>query len=492
MPPQDRMSTVVPLWTAGEVLAATGGRWAAAPAPDDLPITGVSIDSRSLAAGDLFFALLGPTHDGHDFVDKALAAGAAACVVHRQPTAVAADARLVLVEDTMAALEALGRAARERTRARFVAVTGSVGKTGTKEALRIALEEQAPTFATQGNLNNQWGVPLSLARMPRDTVYGVFELGMNHAGEIRALTRQVRPDVAVITTVEPAHLEYFGTVEAIAEAKGEIFEGMRPGGVAVLNRDNAHYERLVGCARAQGLTRIVGFGRHPDAQARLIDCSLHATCSAVTASILGERLEYCLGAPGMHWVMNSLAVLAAVKSLDADLAAAAARLAQVSPPKGRGQRKRITLADGAFHMIDESYNASPAAMRAAIAVLAQSTTAPGGRRIAVLGDMRELGPTADELHAALAPELVAADVSLVFTAGPHSAALSDALPPERRGGHAPDTEALAPVVARAVRPGDVVLVKGSLGSRMRVIVDALMALDRGDNGAGRARAANGH
>jgi UDP-N-acetylmuramoyl-tripeptide--D-alanyl-D-alanine ligase len=482
--------TAMPLWTAAELAAVTGGHWASG-AAGDRPITGVSIDSRTLAAGDLFVALVGPTHDGHDFVGKALAAGAAGALVHRVPAGVASNAPLLVVGDTMTAIEALGIAARARTEGRFVAVTGSVGKTGTKEALRLALEVQAPTYASQGNLNNQWGVPLSLARMPRDTAYGVFELGMNHAGEIRQLAKQVRPQVAVITTIEAAHLEYFGTVEAIADAKAEIFEGMDGGGVAVLNRDNAQYDRLVGKAKAQGIARIVGFGRHPDAQARLVDCSLHATCSAVTASIMGEPLEYCIGAPGIHWVVNSLGVLAAVRALGAELGPAAASFAKLTPPKGRGQRRRIALASGAFHLIDESYNASPVAMRAAIAVLARATTGPGGRRIAVFGDMRELGDTAPRLHAELAPDLVAADVNLVFTAGPLSAGLFDALPPERRGTHAPDTAALAPIVAAAVRAGDVILVKGSLGSRMSLIVDALVALDRADEPA-LPRAANGH
>ena len=495
-PQEPRGQAPAPLWTAGEALAATGGRWAGEALPADRPITGISIDSRTLAAGELFFAIQGPTHDGHDFVAKALAGGAAACVVHRVPAAVPADARLIVVDDTLAALEALGRAARGRAKARFVAVTGSVGKTGTKEALRLALEDQAPTYATPGNLNNQWGVPLSLARMPRDTLYGIFELGMNHAGEISGLTRQVQPEIAIITTIEPAHLEFFGSIEAIADAKAEIFEGMPRAGTAILNRDNAQYDRLVGEAKAQGLTRIVGFGRHPDAQARLVDCSLHATCSAVTASILGERLDYCIGAPGLHWVMNSLAVLAAVRAIGADLGAAAARFAKLTPPKGRGQRKRITLAGGAFHMIDESYNASPAAMRAAFAVLAQSSTAPGGRRIAVLGDMRELGSGAERMHAELAPDLVAAKVDLVFTAGPLSAELAAALPAGKRAAHAADTDALAPVVAAAVKPGDVVLVKGSLGSRMSVIVEALAALDLGGGNGGAdaklPRAANGN
>ena len=294
MVPQHDIGAALPLWTAAEVLAAIGGRWSGAAPADDLPITGISIDSRTLAAGDLFFALVGPTHDGHDYAGKAFAAGAAVSVVHRVPAELPADAKLLVVDDTMAALEALGRAARARTKARFVAVTGSVGKTGTKEALRLALEEQAPTYATPGNLNNQWGVPLSLARMPRDTAYGVFELGMNHAGEIRALTVQARPDIAIITTIEPAHLEFFGTVEAIADAKGEIFEGMQPSGVAILNRDNAQYERLVGRAKSQGITRIVGFGRHPDAQARLLGAGLIACApwpSAEVVDQVADRLD---------------------------------------------------------------------------------------------------------------------------------------------------------------------------------------------------------
>jgi UDP-N-acetylmuramoyl-tripeptide--D-alanyl-D-alanine ligase len=493
MSPQESVSTApAPLWTAGEVLAASGGRWAADALAADHAITGVSIDSRTLAPGDLFFAIQGPTHDGHEFVAKALAAGAAAAIVHRMPAALADGAGIIVVDDTMAALEALGAAARARTAARFVAVTGSVGKTGTKEALRLGLEEQAPTYATPGNLNNQWGVPLSLARMPRDTAYGIFELGMNHAGEIRALTRQVRPEIAIVTNVEAAHLEFFGSVDEIADAKAEIFEGMPRAGVAILNRDNAQYDHLVGRAKAQGLTRIVGFGRHPDAQARLVDCSLHATCSTVTSTILGETLDYSIGAAGLHWVTNSLAVLAAVKALDADVGAAAARFSKLTAPKGRGQRKRITLAGGAFYMIDESYNASPVAMRAAFAVLGQASAAPGGRRIAVLGDMRELGDDAARLHAELAPDLLAAKVDLVFTAGLLSAELAAALPAERRGAHAADTDALAPVVAAAVKPGDVVLVKGSLGSRMSVIVDALVALDRGDADTKLPRAANGN
>ncbi|MFO1059843.1 MAG: UDP-N-acetylmuramoylalanyl-D-glutamyl-2,6-diaminopimelate--D-alanyl-D-alanine ligase [Dongiaceae bacterium] len=447
--------------------------------------TGVSIDSRTLAPGDLFVALRGPTHDGHDHVAAALAAGAAAAVVDRVPTGLPADAPLLLVADTMAALEALGADARRRSRARFVAVTGSVGKTGTKEAIALALGAEAPTYASPGNLNNQWGVPLSLARLPPDVAYAVFELGMNHAGEILALTRQVRPDVAVVTTVEAVHLEFFDSVAGIADAKAEIFAGMAPAGVAVLNRDNAWFDRLAGRARDHGLGRIIGFGRHPAAEARLLDCSLHASCSAVSASILGERLEYCLAMPGLHWALNSLAVLAAVQAAGGEVGPAAAQLARLKPLKGRGQRLTVRLAGGPFEVIDESYNASPPAVTAALGVLGRARPGAGGRRIAVLGDMLELGRDAPRLHAALAGDVETSALDLLFTAGPLMRHLHDTVPAARRAGHAADSAALAPLVAAAVRPGDIVLVKGSLGSRMAPLVDALRRLDTGgDTAAG--------
>ncbi|MDZ4738251.1 MAG: UDP-N-acetylmuramoylalanyl-D-glutamyl-2,6-diaminopimelate--D-alanyl-D-alanine ligase [Rhodospirillaceae bacterium] len=469
------MST--PLWTAADVATALG-----CPAPSrDWTSSGVSIDSRTLEPGDLFVALAGPNRDAHGFVADALRGHAAAAIVSRRPENVAADAPLLVVPDTQAALERLGQAARERSEARRIAVTGSVGKTGTKEMLRLVLGAQAPTHASVGSYNNLWGVPLTLARMPRETIYGVFELGMNHAGELAPLSRQVKPQVAIVTTIEAVHLEFFASVADIADAKAEIFAGMGPGGVAVLNRDNAHFARLAKKAEAAGLARIVGFGSDAAAEARLIDCSLHATCSAVTAAIGGTRLDYCLAVPGRHWVMNSLSVLAAVQAVGADVGDAAASLARMMPPKGRGQRFRVALPEGGFDLIDESYNASPVAVRAALAVLGRATIKQGGRRIAILGDMRELGVQAPLLHAGLAADIEENKIDLVYCCGPMMAHLHEALPATRRGAHAADSAALAPLVRRAIRPGDVVLVKGSLGSRMAPVVETLRALDTGDD-----------
>ncbi len=466
------------LWTAADAAAATNGRtsrlWSA---------TGVSIDSRTLQPGDLFVALKGPNFDGHDYVAAALAAGAGAVVVSRVPEGVSADAPVLMVEDTMAALVDLGRMARVRTRARIVAITGSVGKTGTKEAVAHCLSAQGRTFATQGSLNNHWGVPLSLARLPADADFGVFELGMNHAGEIGPLTRQVKPDVSVITTVEAVHLENFPSIEGIADAKAEIFEGQDPNGVAILNRDTPHFARLLAAARTAGLTRIWSFGEHEGADARLLDFSLHATCSAVTTVIKGERLQFCLSLPGRHWVANSLAVLLAVRAAGGDVGTAARALSSLTPVKGRGVRKRVHLAQGAFTLIDESYNASPIAMNAAFDVVARIDPGAGGRRIAILGDMRELGPRADRFHADLAAPLRKAGFDQVFCCGPHMRALYDALPAALRGGWSPDSAGLAGAVVDAVKGGDVVLVKGSAGSRMAPVVEALAALDRGRDGS---------
>jgi UDP-N-acetylmuramoyl-tripeptide--D-alanyl-D-alanine ligase len=466
------------LWTSAEAARATGGvntrAWTA---------SGVSIDSRSVKPGDLFIALAGPNFDGHEFIAAAFNAGAAAAVASRRPAALAAEAPLLMVPDTMAALEALGRAARTRSNARFAAITGSVGKTGTKEALRLVLSAAGATAASEGNLNNQWGAPLSLARMPRDVRYGVFELGMNHAGEIAPLTRLVRPHVAVITTVEPAHLEFFPSLAAIADAKAEIFLGVEPDGAAVLNRDNVHFERLAQAARAAGINRIIGFGENEASEARLLSCRLDAEASQVEAEILGTRVAYRLTVPGRHIVQNSLAVLGAAALLGIDLHEAAASLRQVALLKGRGARLVIDTPQGSFTLIDESYNASPAAMRAAVAVLGRSLPGKGGRRVAVLGDMRELGVDADRLHAELATALAAASVDLLFCCGPHMRALAAATQSNLAVEHAPESNALVPMVLHAVKPGDVVLVKGSLGSRMAPIVDALKTLARGSRAA---------
>jgi UDP-N-acetylmuramoyl-tripeptide--D-alanyl-D-alanine ligase len=477
-------------WTAADARTATGGRLLGR---QDWQAEGVSIDSRSVKPGEIFVALQGPSFDGHDFVAAALAKGAAAALVHRPPLGTAADAPLLMVADTLAGLIGLGIAGRARSRARALGVTGSVGKTGTKEALRLALSTQSETYANEGSLNNHWGVPLSLARLPSDVPLGVFELGMNHAGELGPLSRMVQPDVAVITTIEPAHLEFFDSIEAIADAKAEIFEGMTSEGAAVLNQDNGQFERLAAHARRHGITRILGFGEHPAAAIRLLDCRLDAMSSEVSAEVLGRHIDYKLGAPGRHWVQNSLAVLGAVAALELDTGLAAAALSALTPPKGRGQRRQISLPGGAIELIDESYNASPAAMRAAFAVLAKAMPGPRGRRIAVLGDMRELGETARGLHADLAPAVVEAGIDLVLTCGPLMKSLHDALPRARRGAHAADSQALVPAVLAAARPGDVILVKGSLGTRMAPIIEALLQLDSAADRTGpRARAANGH
>ena len=460
------------LWTAGEVGVATGGtttgKWQA---------SGVSIDSRTLEPGDLFVALKGQRADGHDHVGEALARGAAAAVVHRPPAGVADDAPLVRVEDAFSALQALGAAARARTAARIVAVTGSVGKTGTKEALLRVLGEQAATHANPASYNNQWGVPVSLARMPRDSVYGVFELGMNHPGELAPLARLVRPHVAIVTTVEAVHLAHFNDIEAIADAKAEIFQGLAAQGAVILNGDNAYFDRLAAAARRCGASRILDFGAAPRSWARLVNMVQQGHASRVSAEIGGEAIVFTIGAPGRHWVANSLAVLAAVKVLGADFGKAGLALARVSAPEGRGRHLRIVLPQGSFELIDESYNASPVAVRAALAVLAAAETGARGRRIAVLGDMLELGPHAPRLHAALAADIAAADIDLVFTAGALMAHLEAALPPSRRAGHAADSAALAPLVATAVAPGDVVMVKGSLAGRMAEVVTVLRRLE---------------
>ncbi|HEX6141598.1 MAG TPA: UDP-N-acetylmuramoylalanyl-D-glutamyl-2,6-diaminopimelate--D-alanyl-D-alanine ligase [Geminicoccaceae bacterium] len=457
-----------PLWTSEEIAAATRGR-----ASGSWSVAGVSIDSRTVVPGELFVALAGPRHDGHDFVFAALQRGAAA-LVHRRPEGLPPRAPLVEVADTLDALQRLGAAGRNRAGGRVLAVTGSVGKTGTKEALRHVLGAQASVHASAASHNNHWGVPLSLARMPPEVRYGVFELGMNAAGEIGALTRLVRPEVALITAVEAAHLGHFASIEAIADAKGEIFAGLEPRGAAILNADSPHLERLSAHARAAGCARIITFGRADRADARVERVEGDLEGSQVTMSLGGRRLVYRIGAPGRHWVQNSLAVLAAVDALGADPGRAAAALATFHAPGGRGQQRILPWQGGHITLIDDSYNANPASMRAAFDVLGRAR----GRKIAVLGDMLELGAAGPSLHAELARPLAAAGADLVFTAGSLMTLLHERLPEDRRGGHAADSGALWCALAPALRPGDTVLVKGSLGSRMGVVVQsALSAAD---------------
>lgn len=420
--------------------------------------------------GELFIALRGPNHDGHRFVQAALERGAA-CLVDHVPAKVPETAPLIKVDDTMSALTALGRAARQRTSARVTAVTGSVGKTGTKEALRTALACQAETHASVQSFNNHWGVPLSLARAPRGSAYEVYELGMNAPGEIAALTRLVRPEVAVITTIAPAHLGRFPSVDAIAEAKAEIFQGLMPGGLAVLNRDNPYFAALKERALATDCGRVISFGEAKDADARLLACRLRSDGSDVRMEFDGVEHRYRIGAPGQHWVMNSLAVIAVVTALGADPDKAGDALADFTAPKGRGQRHQIKRNGGWIDLIDESYNANPVSMRAAISLLDKIE----GRRIVALGDMLELGQHSARLHAELAEPLAKSHVDRVFTVGSSMRHLHAALPMDQRGVHVEQADKLVPILAGELKAGDTILIKGSLGSAMGQVVDALLA-----------------
>jgi UDP-N-acetylmuramoyl-tripeptide--D-alanyl-D-alanine ligase len=459
-----------PLWTV-EAMAKSMGAQRQGVLPQS--VCGLSIDSRTIRTGEAFFALK-DVRDGHDFVDAALGAGAGLAVVAESKRGIfAKGAPLLIVPDVLEALIALGRAARSRSKAKFIGVTGSVGKTGTKEALKLALSSAGETHASAASYNNHWGVPLSLARCPDSARYAVLEMGMNHAGEIAPLARLVRPHVAIVTTVEPVHLEFFPSVEAIADAKAEIFQGVEPNGAAVINRDNPHFARLQKRAKEAQVSRIASFGEHAKADARLVKFALQPDSSTVQAHILGHDVTYKLGAPGRHVVLNSLAVLAAAQIAGADLALAALALASLEPPSGRGARLMLDLPGGTALLIDESYNANPASMRAALALLGQAPIGARGRRIAVLGEMLELGPRGAKLHRGLVEPVVDNAIDLVFCAGPLYRGLWEALPSERRGGYAVTAAALEPVVLGALRAGDAVMVKGSLGSKMGPIVKAL-------------------
>ena len=460
-----------PLWTVEAMAKAMGAKLQGA-LPAAVP--GLSIDTRTIAPGEAFFALK-DVRDGHDFVEAALKAGGGLAVVAANKRGLfPTDAPLLMVPDVLEGMTALARAARGRSPAQFVGVTGSVGKTGTKEALKLALSSAGETHASAASYNNHWGVPLSLARCPASARYAVLEMGMNHAGEIAPLTKLVRPHVAVITTIEPVHLEFFPSVEAIADAKAEIFQGLEPGGAAVINRDNPHYARLQKQARAADVGHIVAFGENARADARLLKFALQADSSTVQARILGTDITYKLGAPGRHVVMNSLAVLAAASLAGADLALAALALSNLKPPSGgRGERIALDLPGGEALLIDESYNANPASMRAALALLGQAPVGARGRRIAVLGEMLELGAHGADLHRDLAQSVVDNSVDLVFCAGPLYREFWEALPSERRGGYAVTAAALEAGVLGALRAGDAVMVKGSLGSKMGPIVKAL-------------------
>ncbi|SIO29989.1 UDP-N-acetylmuramoyl-tripeptide--D-alanyl-D-alanine ligase [Rhodovulum sp. ES.010] len=467
------------LWTSGEAAAATGGR-----ATRDFAATGVSIDTRTLAPGELFVALK-DQRDGHDFVAEALAKGAAAAMVSRVPEGVAEDAPLLIVDDVLDGLVALGRAGRARSRARVVAVTGSAGKTSTKEMLRAVLSRQVRVHAAEASYNNHWGVPLTLARLPADTDFAVIEIGMNHPGEIAPLARLARPHVALITTIAAAHLEAFDDLAGIAHEKASIYDGLEPGGIAVYPADLDESPILAEVARETAAAQV-RFGASKTCDFRILSLKLHADSTVVEARADGADLLFKIRAAGRHFAMNALGALAAAEALGVDRAVAACDLGAWLPPDGRGARLRINLdpvePGMALELIDDAFNANPASMAAALEVLADTRPQDGvgrvarGRRIAILGDMLELGPQEQAMHAGLA-DLPAMDrVDLVHCVGPRMRALYFALPMKKRGQWFDEAEPLAAKVHGLVDAGDVVLVKGSKGSRVSAVVAALRKL----------------
>lgn len=445
-------------WTSAEIESATLGK-ASAP----FRVNGIAIDSRKLKPGDLYIAIKGENKDGHDFIAAAFEAKAGAALISRP---VEAQGPTLIVAHTQRALEDLARAGRARSNATIVAVTGSAGKTTTKEMLKIAFGALGQTHVSGASFNNHWGVPFSVAGLPREAQFAVFEIGMNHFGEIRALVPFAKPHIGLVTTIAPAHLEFFGNCEAIADAKSEIFEGIVPGGTAILPADSPYFERLVTRARQQSVSRILRFGSAPGCDARLVSFEDTADGLHLKAEVLGKPVEARVGAPGAHIATNALGTLLTVAAAGGDVLNAAAALKKFTALKGRGERIRVKD----IEIIDESYNANPASMTAALSLLAKAK----GRRIAVLGDMLEMGPEGAALHAGLAPALGAAD--LVFLCGPLMKSLWEALPASHRTAYAPSSKELAPAVAAAVQPGDTVLVKGSNGSRMGLVIEAVKAL----------------
>jgi UDP-N-acetylmuramoyl-tripeptide--D-alanyl-D-alanine ligase len=466
------------LWTSADAAQATGGRvtraWTA---------SGVSIDTRTLQPGDLFVALT-DLRDGHDFVAQALAHGAAAALVSHVPDGVAADAPLLIVPDVLAALAALGAAARARTTAKVVGVTGSVGKTSTKEMLRAILSRQGRTHAAEASYNNHWGVPLTLARMPADTQFAVIEIGMNHPGEIAPLARLARLDVAMITTVAAAHLEAFADVEGIAHEKASIMDGLIPGGTAVLPADLPTTPILLAKAQAAG-ARVMTFGQFPGADFHIDQITLHDDTTCIQGTRQGAPVLFKVSAPGKHFAGNAMAALAVAEALGCDPMLAAHDIALWHPPAGRGTRERIIMdrvEETFFDLIDDAFNANPASMAASLDMLIAAQPQDGigrignGRRIAILGDMLELGPTEVVLHAAIADHPGLAAIGIIHCVGPRMKALYAALPRRQRGEWVATAQEIVPRAKGMIDAGDIVLVKGSKGAKVSLVVDALRKL----------------
>jgi UDP-N-acetylmuramoyl-tripeptide--D-alanyl-D-alanine ligase len=468
-----------PLWTVDEVVSATGGHLEGKVTH---ALNGVAIDSRAINTGDIFVAIKGERTDGHEYAANALKAGAGLAIVSRPDSAMREAGPVLVVDDALAALEALGRAARARSTAHIIAVTGSVGKTTTKDALRIALASCGETHASVSSFNNQWGVPLTLARFARTAEFGVFEVGMNHAGEIETLIDMVRPHTAIITAIAESHLGHFTSLTDIARAKAEIFTGVVAGGVAIINHDTEFFGLLRDAAGEQGITDIRSFGEKDGSDIALTRATLHDACSCVTADVRGQEVTYKLGAAGKHVVVNSLAVLAACEAAGADMAKCALALADITPPSGRGVRHNLSIDGLHLTVIDESYNANPASMRAALDMLGATQPAGRGRRIAVLGDMLELGDHSDRLHGELVEPLLTAQVDQVFACGPAMKALWQKLPAAVRGSYASSSAELIAPLLESIRSGDVIMIKGSLGSRMAPVVEAIIKQYGGTSG----------
>ncbi len=453
------------IWDSNDAEQATGGS-----STKNWQASGVCIDSRKIQKGDLFIAIIGENQDGHKYVASALEKGAAAAIVNFVPEDVAQDAPLLVVEDTTEALWDLAKFSRERMKAKVIAVTGSVGKTSTKEMLAAALSGQGRVYYTEGNLNNHYGLPLSMSRVVKDTNYCVFELGMNHPGEISPLSVLAQPDVAIITTVEAVHLQYFESVEQIADAKAEIFDGVKTGGAVILNRDNPHFEKLKALAASKGIERKFCFGRAQKSDFKLLEYKDSLEGGEVKVVCKDRELTYKIGIAGEHQALNSLAVLAAIDSVGGDIKKAAKQFENFSAKDGRGKRYHLN----GITIIDDCYNASPASVSAALKVLGGVKKHCGGRAVAILGDMFELGDDASQMHAALQKKLVDNDIDVLFAAGTIIKSLYDSCAESMRGGFESSSQVLAPVAFANLKEGDIVLIKGSRGMKMENVLNHIL------------------
>ncbi len=475
------ISSELGLWTSQEVAAAL----AISEEPSSWKATGISIDSRTLKSGDLYIAIRGDIHDGHAFVSEAFDKGAVAAIVDHPLESYSQFPQLI-VEDTLVALTKLGAFARQRTNATIIAVTGSVGKTSTKEMLRHVLGEYGVTFASPASYNNHWGVPLSLATMPRDAVYGIFEVGMNHRGEIAPLASLVCPHIAVITAIAEAHIGLMVSRQEIAEEKSDIFKCSPAPGLAIINQDAPEFDLMRSLATKYGVSKILGFGKSQHAAIRLVDYSLDVTrqMGVVTATLNGRELAYTLPQPGEHVALNSLIALALGEALGLDQGRLFAQLKTLPAVKGRGQQHRITITGGEILLIDDAYNANLTSMQAGLSVLAATPVSPTGRRMAILGEMLELGSQAEAHHQYLMAEVLARPIHRIFAVGGPviEAAFKGGVPTDKVGGYAQNADALIPLVLKDLRPGDIVFVKGSKGSQVSKLVDKLLSQKNGQDG----------